>query len=30
MMKTDEYDEDVDDECNGDADVEADEHASSF
>ena len=26
----DEYDEDVDDECNGDADVEADEHASSL
>ena len=26
----DEYDEDVDDECNGDANVEADGHASSF
>ena len=26
----DEYDEDVDDECNGDAEVEADRHASSF
>ena len=26
----DEYDEDVDDNCNGDADVEADGHASSF
>ena len=26
----DEYDEDVDDECNGDTDVEADGHASSF
>ena len=26
----DEYDEDVDDACNGDADVEVDEHASSF
>ena len=26
----DEYDKDVDDDCNGDADVEVDGHASSF